>query len=141
MRSLFLAAILSFLTSFQIQAQGIDFFHGTWEEAIEAAKAQEKLIFVDAYTTWCGPCKRMAKNIFPLPKVGEVYNENFINLKIDMETEPGLKFQRTYPVSAFPTFYFIDEKGETIMNVKGGRSAEAFIEFAKREKFSFVGKH
>ena len=48
-----------------------------------------------------------------------------------METEPGLKFQRTYPVSAFPTFYFIDEKGETIMNVKGGRSAEAFIELAK----------
>ena len=131
MRSLFLATILSILASFQVQAQGIDFFHGTWEEAIEAAKAQEKLIFVDAYTTWCGPCKRMAKNIFPLPEVGEVYNGNFINLKIDMETEPGLKFQKKYPVSAFPTFYFIDEKGEAIMNVKGGRTAEAFIELAK----------
>lgn len=47
------------------QGQGIEFFHGTWEEALEQAQIQDKVIFVDAYTTWCGPCKRMSKNVFP----------------------------------------------------------------------------
>lgn len=130
MRSLFIVTILALFSVSSVQAQGIEFFHGTWEEALAEAKAQEKVIFVDAYTTWCGPCKRMAKNIFPLPDVGEFYNANCINLKINMETDEGLKFQKKYPVSAYPTFYFIDEKGEAIMNVKGGKSKEDFIQLA-----------
>jgi len=116
-----------FLMSFQTNAQGMDFFHGTWEEALAKAKAEEKIIFVDAYTTWCGPCKRMAKNVFTLPEVGEFYNANFINMKIDMEKKPGRAFQKKYPVSAYPTFYYIDEKGETVLTTKGGRSPEDFI--------------
>jgi len=131
MRSLFLIAILAVLSASSMKAQGIEFFQGTWEEALEEAKQQEKIIFVDAYTTWCGPCKRMAKNIFPLQQVGEVYNANCINIKLNMETEEGLKFQRKYPVTAYPTFYFIDEKGEAILNVKGGRTMEDFIQLAK----------
>ncbi len=116
-----------FLMSFQMNAQGIDFFHGTWEEALVKAKAEEKIIFVDAYTTWCGPCKRMAKNVFTLPEVGEFYNANFINMKIDMEKKPGRAFQQKYPVTAYPTFYYIDEKGETVLTTKGGRKPEDFI--------------
>lgn len=116
-----------FLMSFQTNAQGIDFFDGTWEEALVKAKEEEKIIFVDAYTTWCGPCKRMAKNVFTLPEVGEFYNSNFINMKIDMEKKPGRAFQRKYPVTAYPTFYYIDEKGKTVLTTKGGRSPEDFI--------------
>ena len=88
-----------------IQAQGIEFFHGSWDEAIEEAKKQEKIIFVDAYAIWCGPCKRMAKNVFPDEKVGEFYNKHFINMKLDMERGEGLKFRKKYPVSAFPTLF------------------------------------
>jgi thioredoxin-related protein len=132
MRSLFIVTMFSLSAVCAVVAQGITFFEGTFSEALEEAKKQEKIIFVDAYTTWCGPCKRMAKDIFPLPEVGEFYNANCINLKIDMETDEGLNFQKKYPVSAYPTFYFIDEKGETIANVKGGKSAEDFIELGRR---------
>ncbi|MFK7774182.1 MAG: thioredoxin family protein [Saprospiraceae bacterium] len=128
----FTIILLFILSCFQIQAQnGIDFFHGTWEEALAEAKAQDKLIFVDAYAVWCGPCKRMAKNVFTNKEVGEFYNENFINMKIDMEKKMGRAFGRTYPVSAFPTLMYIDYKGELVHKVKGGQQVEPFIKLGK----------
>lgn len=113
------------------QAQGIDFFHGDWEEALAKAKKEDKLIFVDAYTTWCGPCKRMSKNVFTVPAVGDFYNKNFVNMKIDMEKPAGQAFQRKYPVSAFPTLYFIDGDGEVAHVTKGGKQPDQFIELGK----------
>ena len=124
--------ILFLFTSFyQIKAQGIEFFHGTWEEAMAEASAQDKLIFVDAYAVWCGPCKRMAKNVFTQDKVGEFFNSNFINMKIDMEKGMGLTFRKKYPVSAFPTLYFIDGKGEVVHKVKGAQQVDGLLKLGK----------
>ncbi len=128
---LFNLLILVFLTGFNVQAQGIEFFHGSFEEALEKAKEEDKIIFVDAYTTWCGPCKRMSKTVFTQKEVGEFYNENFVNLKIDMEKPDGRKFQVKYPVSAYPTLYFIDANGKTAMKVKGARQAKDFIDLGR----------
>lgn len=111
--------------------QGINFFEGTWEEAKELAASQKKLIFVDAFAKWCGPCKRMASQVFTNPSVGSYYNDNFINLKIDMEEGMGLSFRQQYPVSAFPTLFYIDEKGEVVKKIVGGKSANDFIEIGK----------
>ncbi len=120
----------------QIDAQGIDFFHGTWEEALEQAQIQDKIIFVDAFTTWCGPCKKMSKYVFTDSDVGEFFNQNFINLKIDMEKKPGRMFQQKYPVSAYPTLYFIDGDGKVVHKTKGARQVEQFIELGQ----SVLGK-
>lgn len=119
--SLFLIATIS------LDAQGISFFKGTWEEALAEAKKQDKIIFVDAYAVWCGPCKRMSNNVFPHEKVGQFYNKNFINMKLDMERGEGLKFRKQYPVSAFPTLFYIDYTGELVMKVKGAQDVEGFI--------------
>jgi len=120
-----------FTSFFQAKGEGIDFFHGTWEEALEKASTNDKLIFVDAYAVWCGPCKRMAKNVFTQDKVGEFFNENFINMKVDMEKGMGLKFRKKYPVSAFPTLFFIDGKGEVVHKVKGAQQADGLIKLGK----------
>jgi len=119
--------LLAFLLNSTSFAQGIEFFHGDLEEALVKAEEEGKLIFVDCYTTWCGPCKRMAKTAFKDDAVGEFYNDNFINLKIDMEKNEGLKFQRKYPVAAFPTLYYLDHKGEVVHKVKGAQQAEQLI--------------
>jgi len=103
---------------------------------LEQAQIQEKVIFVDAYTTWCGPCKRMAKNVFTNTKVGDFFNQNFINMKIDMEKTPGLKFQQQYPVAAYPTLYFIGDDGKVIHKTTGGRQVDQFIELGQ----SVLGK-
>lgn len=115
------------LCGLSIQAQGIDFFQGTWEEALEQATAQDKLIFVDAYATWCGPCKRMAATVFPDERVGAFYNRNFINLKIDMEAPENATFRNQYPVSAFPTLFYIDGTGKIVMQTKGAQQVDQLI--------------
>ena len=123
--------VLIFANLNQVNGQGIDFFHGTWEEAVEQAQIQDKVIFVDAYTTWCGPCKKMSKSVFTDDKVGEFFNQNFINMKIDMEKPPGRKFQQKYPVRAYPTLYFIAGDGEVVYQSTGARQIEQFIELGR----------
>lgn len=66
---------------------GISFEHSSWEDILKKAKEENKLIFIDAYTTWCGPCKMMARNVFTDAEVGTFFNQNFINVKLDMEKE------------------------------------------------------
>ena len=115
-----------------IPAQGIEFFEGTWVEALAEAEAKEKIIFVDAYAEWCGPCKRMARNVFTNSEVGDFFNENFINLKLDMEKGEGLNFRKTYPVQAFPTLFFIDFTGEVVQKVRGAQNVEPLIQLGKK---------
>ncbi|MEM9888865.1 MAG: thioredoxin fold domain-containing protein [Bacteroidota bacterium] len=122
---------LSFLLTLNLYGKGIKFFQGTWEEALVQAAAEEKIIFVDAYAEWCGPCKRMARNVFTDSEVGDYYNANFLNLKVDMEKPANATFAKAYPVKAFPTLYFIDSKGEVVHKVKGAQSVEQFINMGK----------
>jgi thiol-disulfide isomerase/thioredoxin len=124
----YLPLILILLFSLQLSAQGINFFHGSWEEALAEAKKSDKILFVDAYAQWCGPCKRMARDVFTKPKVGDFFNDNFINLKLDMETPDGYSFGKKYPVSAFPTLLFLDVEGNILKKVVGGQSDVGLIE-------------
>ena len=69
----------------------------SYTEAIELAAKENKMVFIDFYTTWCGPCKRMSKEVFPQQEVGEYFNRTFISLKLDAEKENGLERQRNMP--------------------------------------------
>lgn len=119
-------------TSAGLSAQGIEFFHGAWAEALTKAKSEEKLIFVDAFASWCGPCKRMAKETFPDAKVGAFFNANFINLKIDMEKPENAEFAGKYPVNSYPTLFFIDSDGKVVMREIGAKTADQLIETGKK---------
>jgi thiol-disulfide isomerase/thioredoxin len=110
---------------------GIEFYQGTWKEAMAEAKAQDKLLFVDAFAKWCGPCKKMARDVFTRDEVGEFFNENFINLKLDMEEADGLTFGKKYPVSAYPTLMFIAGDGEVVKRIKGAQQPDALINHGK----------
>ncbi|HFC00503.1 MAG TPA: DUF255 domain-containing protein [Phaeodactylibacter sp.] len=131
MRHLILTIAFLIFSMIQIKAQGIEFFHGTWEEALEKAKLEEKVIFIDAFAVWCGPCKRMARNVFTQQKVGDFFNKNFINMKLDMERGEGLKFRQKYPVSAFPTLFFIDAKGDVVHKQRGAQQVDGLLALAK----------
>ncbi len=131
MRLVFVLLGLIFLNVFSVEAQGIEFFHGSWEEALLKAREEDKIIFVDAYTTWCGPCKRMAANTFPDPDVGKLFNQHFLSLKIDMEKEMGIDFRQKFPVTAYPTLYFIDYDQEVVRKTVGAKSPPDLIAIAE----------
>ncbi len=124
--------IITVIFTNSLFAQGIDFFHGTWKEALEMAKEQEKVLFVDGYATWCGPCKRMAATTFKDAEVGEFHNKNFINVKMDMESKEGRKFGSKYPVQAFPTLFYIDKNGKVLQKVKGAQPKKNILDLGKR---------
>lgn len=128
----FLIALIGLSALSSLRAEGIRFFEGTWDEAVAEAKRLDRIIFVDAYAVWCGPCKKMAAEVFPDDKVGEFYNKNFVNLKLDAEKGEGLKFRDKYPISAFPTLFYIDYTGEVVQQVKGAQQIDGFIELGKK---------
>jgi thiol-disulfide isomerase/thioredoxin len=107
------------------------FAHGDWDDVLARAKSQDKIIFVDAYAEWCGPCKMMAKNVFTDEAVGEFYNDKFLNVKIDMEKGEGPGLAQRYEVRAYPTFLFVDGDGNLVHRGIGSQPAEAFIELGK----------
>ena len=100
------------LSAFSFGQTGMKFEESTFKVALEKAKKEKKLIFLDAYATWCGPCKLMVKNIFPLQSVGDYYNSNFINTKLDMEKGEGLELAKKYGVKVDPTDLFMYGDGK-----------------------------
>ncbi len=109
------------------QSEGIRFEHKPWQELLEQAKSESKLLFIDAYAEWCGPCKWMAVNIFPDSAVGAFMNTHFINAKIDMEKGEGPDLQKKYEVRAYPTYLFVNGEGELIHRFCGSMSKEKFL--------------
>lgn len=129
----FLLFILTvFVISAPLRAEGIAFFHGTWKETLAKAKAENKLVFVDFYTQWCGPCLNMAQTVFVLPEVGAFYNTNFVSAKIDTENGEGIELAKKYGVRSFPTYMFIDPATENAVHRSSSRQTE--------EQFIATGK-
>lgn len=123
---LFFVFLLSFYAS-QVAAQGIVFFEGSWQQALDAAKAQNKPVFVDIYTVWCGPCKKMVKEVFPLKEVGDKFNADFINYKIDAEKGEGIEIAKKYKVNAYPTYLFVRGDGTLVYRSTGAMPSEKFL--------------
>jgi len=111
--------------------KGINFFHGTFAEALAQAAKEDKLIFMDAFTTWCGPCRRMASTVFVDEAVGNFYNANFINVKMDMEKGEGPELGQRYSVRSYPTLLYINSEGKIVHNSSGARPPESFIELGQ----------
>lgn len=109
-------------------AQGIVFQEGFLSETLVEAKSQGKLVFIDVYTSWCGPCKMMSSEIFPQQEIGDFFNANFINFKADAEkSEDGRHIAKTYNVTAYPTFLFVNGDGELVYRFLGAKSLEGLI--------------
>lgn len=139
--SLALCLILSVSTGFTSKnptpdetGQGIQFFEGTWQEALAKAKKENKLIFLDANASWCRPCKLMEKRTFTDVNVGAFYNKNFINVKMDMEKGEGIELSKKLGITAYPTLFFIDGNGTVSKKNIGYLDAEDFLTLGQNAK-------
>ena len=114
--------------------EGMELFHGSFEEALALAEEQDKLVFVDVYTMWCGPCVVMQETVFPEAEVGEYFNSRFVSLKLDMENEDqnGPELGARYKVGVLPTYLILDTEGNEIGRATGGASPSQFISMISR---------
>ncbi|MBU0612207.1 thioredoxin family protein [Patescibacteria group bacterium] len=126
--------LLAVLGTVAVFAQsGIRFEDGSlsFDEIIQKAKNENKIIFVDCYTTWCGPCKWMEKNVFPNDTVGDFYNQ-FICVSLDMQKGDGPIVAGNFEVSCFPTYLFINGDGKTLYRASGSCDVKGFIEIGRQ---------
>jgi len=123
--------IVALLLPLLVFSQGIQFEHRTWKEVLQKAQQTNKPIFVDVYTSWCGPCRMMSQNIFPLAEVGKVYNANFICYQVDAEKGDGIEIAKKYGVRAFPTYLFLKFDGVIFSRASGYKEAKDFIADSK----------
>jgi thioredoxin-related protein len=122
------------------QHGGMQFVNNvSWKAVLEKAKKEHKFIFVDCATTWCGPCKYMSKNIFPMDSVGDFYNAKFICTAFQLDTtghddaEIQARYQDAsfiavnYKIRAYPTYLYFNPEGELVTREGGSSDAEAFL--------------
>jgi thiol-disulfide isomerase/thioredoxin len=132
----YLLSILLSILSLQVLAQaipyapapkGIHFEHSNWAEVMQKAKTEHKGIFIDCYTSWCGPCKWMAANVFTDDTVGLLHNNNYINFKQDMEKGEGPGLSQQFGIYAYPTMIYFDEDARILNKQVGGLPVPEFI--------------
>lgn len=138
--------LILFLLPFVLKAQdkGVHFSHGlSWTEVKAKAKAENKYIFMDCFTTWCGPCRYMSANVFPKEIMGNYFNDKFISVKVQLDTTDadneevkswyadGSEIAKTFHINAYPTFLVFSPDGKAVHRIVGGGEPEEFISMVK----------
>ena len=131
-RIVILCGIVLCFIQLNAQEKGVQFQNLTFQEALDKAKAENKLVFMDCYTSWCGPCKHMLNTVFVLPKMGEFFNDQFINVKYDMEKGEGPRLRGKFRITAYPTFLILRPDGTLQHRIVGARKETDFLECVKR---------
>lgn len=110
----------------------IKFEESSFASILAKAKAEKKLVFMDAYASWCGPCKLMEKNVFTDNNVADFYNKNFVNARIDMEKGEGRDLAIKYGVRSYPTFLFLNGEGDVVGKELGYIQSKEFLELGQK---------
>lgn len=127
----FLSPLL--LSAQQIRYDRIDFIDNpSWDDVIDRAQNSGKVIFLDSYTSWCAPCKKMEKEVFTRPEIANYFNQKFINVKYDMEGRIGDELKERYGVKVFPTYLFITPDGREVHRIIGAHTeGNTFFDWSK----------
>lgn len=106
---------------------GITFFEGNLNQALAQAEKDQKLVFLDIYAVWCGPCKRLKATTFKDAAVGEYFNKRFVSIAIDGEKGEGPALAQKLKLTAYPTLFVLDAKGNVLRKMVGFRTPEQLL--------------
>jgi thiol:disulfide interchange protein len=115
----------------QMTKQEINFSTGDYQHVLASAKASKKKIFIDAYATWCAPCKELQKVTFKDARAARYFNKNFVNMSIDIETGEGVKLAKKWGITGLPTLLILDQNGNLLDSHTGYVDGNGLLEFAR----------
>jgi thioredoxin-related protein len=122
-------------------ASAVHFESGSWKQIQKLARKEKKYVFVDCYTTWCGPCKLMETEVYTKPEVGEFMSKNFVSVKMQMDKTPGdnedvrkrysdaAMLQKDHGIAAYPSYFVFSPEGKLVTQGVGYKGPDDFIGF------------
>ncbi|BFF93861.1 thioredoxin-2 [Drosophila madeirensis] len=87
-------------------------------------QAGNKLVIVDFYATWCGPCKMIAPKLVEL---ATQYADNVVVLKVDVDECEDIAVE--YNICSMPTFVFL--KNSQKIEEFAGANAQRLVDVIK----------
>nr|WP_314497401.1 thioredoxin family protein [uncultured Chryseobacterium sp.] len=126
-----ISGLFIFITILSFAQDEIQFQEIPFKDLIAKAKKENKILFIDAYAVWCGPCKMMEKNVFNKKSIGDFFNKNFINARIDMEKGEGREIAQKFGVRSYPTYLFLNGDGELVSQNYGYMEEGMFLTMAQ----------
>jgi len=130
-RNILISFVLIFLFILNAHSDEINFEKGTFDEILQKAKSESKIVMIDFYTGWCGWCKKLDEEVYKDKDVAVFANANQINWKIDAEKGEGPSIAKKYGVDGFPTIVFVDSEAKEIDRISGYVPAMEFLEIMK----------
>jgi len=140
-------ALVTVMSSFKANAQQsasgkeIKFTTKTYKEVLALARTSHKGVFVDAFATWCSPCKELRKTTFRDAKAAAYFNKHFINYSVDVEKGEGTELAKNWQIEGLPTLLILDDHGKVLANHTGFVDGNGLIQFAQEAVESSQPKH
>lgn len=135
--SLFLIHTLSIVygqssTNHATSKDGIQFFIGSWKQTKEMAGLMKKPIFVNVYNNYDKACKEMQYSVFTHSRVEKYYRDNFVNLKVNLNSKEGLQFREKYKLKEYPSLLFFTTNGKLIFKESGVKAVAEFMKLGQQ---------
>ncbi len=111
-------------------SSGVQFIEDDWNTALQKAQKEKKLIFIDIYATWCGPCKMLRQYTFTDTAVGRFFNNNFVNISVDGEKGVGPQLAQQFSIEGYPSLIITDATGKPVLLTAGYMQANDLLRFA-----------
>ena len=121
------------LLTLPMAAQGVRWEH-TLASAQARAKAEQKVIFLDLWAEWCGPCQALKRNVFPSAEA-QAALAKVVPLEVMVESRngerhpEGVALATRYGLRAFPSLFLLDADGKVIRSQVGALSPEGLAKF------------
>ena len=137
-KALFVVILLTgLLTGSVVPAQTtahpeINFFKGTWQQALQRAGRQNRPILAEVGASWCIPCRQLQHQTFKDSGVVRYLNSHFITLSLDAEKGEGIKLADLWQVNTYPTLLFFDASGKMLMRYEGFIDSDSLLVLTKK---------
>ena len=108
-------------------AEDVSFSKGSYQEILDLAKLENKVVMIDFVTDWCKWCVETDKKVYTNSAVSDYANSHQINWKIDAEKGEGPELAKKYGIKGFPTIVFTASDGTEIDRIYGYLPADQFL--------------
>lgn len=127
---LLLSLCCGVITILHAQNRSVTFEPLPFDKVLEKAREMQREVFLDAYTSWCGPCKRMVREVFTVDSVADYFNARFVNVKYDMEKEEQ-DLVKKYQIAGYPTFLILDSEGRVLKRFTGYHAPDDWMKLIR----------